>query len=163
MLSSLICLRARVWEDCITHKYEQCVSSIDHMKQSSIKSSVDHIAIHYAYATCFTKGKKKLRTLVWVKFSYSQIIKPNSFICTDEIRSPEAGDVSQRKNCESCGLDYLNFYFLAPRFMRWHTELMLIKYQAYISELLGEFQVLGTERCLCHFELDICKVRLGLQ
>lgn len=40
---------------------------------------------------------------------------------------------------------------------------MLIKYQAYISELLGEFQVLGTERCLCHFELDICKVRLGLQ
>lgn len=40
---------------------------------------------------------------------------------------------------------------------------MLIKYQAYILELLGEFQVLGTERCLCHFELDICKVRLGLQ
>lgn len=111
----------------------------------------------------YKRKKKKLRTLVWVKFSYSQIIKPNSFLCTDEIRSPEAGDVSQRKNCESCGLDYLNFYFLAPRFMRWHTELILIKYQAYISELLGEFQVLGTERCLCHFELDICKVRLGLQ
>lgn len=60
MFSSLIHLWARVWEDCITHKYEQCVSSIDHTKQSSIKSSVDHIAIHHAYATCFTEGKKKV-------------------------------------------------------------------------------------------------------
>lgn len=80
MFSSFICLWARVWEDCITHKWAICELYRSH--QTTIdKSSVDHVAIHYAYATCFTGEEKILKTLLWVKFLYFYIMKPNSFIC----------------------------------------------------------------------------------